>query len=174
MENLVNIVKDVLAAEKVKKADELAQKIVEALREKMPKSNGHKPYTEYGVTYIWCSRHQAYHPSDVMVPNSSKDCGYANYCKPAQAKWEWMHKTAQKLTSVAAFAFGAEDIEKGKKLIDKATFLANEKNNQPECYKDIFCEDDPKEVVAKYREIVYHDITDILTDDDRKVLGLKK
>lgn len=174
MENLVSIISGVLAAEKVKKADDLAKKIAEALRNKMPKSSGHKPYVENGTTYIWCSRHQAYHPSDYMVPNSSKESGYANYCKPAQAKWEWMHKTAQKLTSIAAFAFGAEDIEKGKKLVDKATFLAKEKNNQPECYKDVMFNDDPKKVIAEYMEIVYMDITDILTDNDRKVLGLKK
>lgn len=141
----------------------------------MPKSGeSHPPKTENGVTYIWCSRHQEYHPSDIMVPNKSKESGYANYCKPAQRKWEWMHKHSNLLGSVCSRLYSEEKNKSAKLVWNLAQTLKNTKNAHS-TFNNISVSDSIDEVVQKcISEFYTPDIISCIPEDMHKMLGLAK
>lgn len=153
------------------KLEALADAIAAAIPQ--TSSGSHPSYTENGITYIWCSRHQEYHPAQYMVPNKSKESGYANYCKPAQRKWEWMHKHAQLLTSAVASLYQLGKNDEASTLYFLSQTLAKEKNNQPYQYKNIDIDMSIEDVVASCVNQFYtNDIKNIIPEHLHKMLGL--
>lgn len=153
------------------KKEALAKELMQLLTTKS--SGQHAPYTENGITYVWCSRHCEYHPSDVMVPNKSKDCGYANYCKPAQRKWEWMHKHSQLLGSVSARLHQDDNHDDASTIFFHADTMKKEKNNQPGQYQSITIDMSADEVVEACKAEWYPErIRQLIPADLLKQLGL--
>lgn len=152
-----------------------AEAIIAEVMENLPtKAAARPPKVEDGVTYIWCSRHCQYHPADIMVPNKSKQSGFANYCKPAQRRWEWMHKHSQLLASIAAKLYVANDADAASTVFQKSEFLKTEKNNQPHAYDDITTDMSVDDVVALNLKKFYDaKFIQLIPQDCHKMLGIK-
>lgn len=156
------------------KVEAIAQELHTLFLANQKSGESHPPKEENGVMHIWCSRHCEYHPSDVMVPNKSKDCGYANYCKPAQRKWEWMHKHSGLLGSVCGRLYSEEKNKSAKQIWNLSQTLKETKNNTA-TFNNISTSDSIETVVDKcIAEFYTEDIVKLIPKDMHKMLGLAK
>lgn len=155
------------------KVEGLADSLLSLFNENRVSGESHPPYQENGKMFVWCSRHQQYHESDIMVPNKSKECGFANYCKPAQRKWEWMHAHSQKLGAVSSRLFVDKKYEEGTEIALLAEKLKNEKN-KPYMFNNISTDMDIKQVVEScVNEFYTKSIVKLIPEDFHKSLGIK-
>lgn len=154
-----NTIMNILIKAGVKKnAEAIAIAIVEQFSEQR---QAHPTYVDNGRTMVWCSRHGDYHEIEYMVPNKSKKDGVANYCKPAQRRWEWMHKYSQLLMAKSAKFFIDGNMDIATHLVSLSKQLAAEKNST-QSFQDITLEMTSEEVVNASVEKYIKDVVEYL------------
>lgn len=155
------------------KVEGLADALLNLFNENRVSGESHPPKTVDGKLLVWCSRHQQYHESEYMVPNKSKECGFANYCKAAQRRWEWMHRHSQLLSSISARLHQDGKHDDASTIYFLADTLKVDKNKAPATYADIEVDDSIDEVVQSCKDKWYTpDIVAMIPEDLRKSVGL--
>lgn len=155
------------------KVEGLADSLLNLFNENRVSSESHPPKMVDGKQMIWCSRHQQYHEAEYMVPNKSKECGYANYCKAAQRRWEWMHRHSSLLSSISARLHQDGKHDDASTIYFLADTLKVEKNKAPATYADIDVDDTIDEVVQSCKDKWYTpDIVGMIPQDLLKSVGL--